>query len=517
MVWAPMGWIDSAMDRLMSGRQAFTRWTHPPIAGACGLYNKAGGFMEENKQGKAQTEATKQNRERIIDLTTAMALPAEKSGKIIDLTRVLYSPPGPPPTHDPAPEPTQQSESRDTEPVAEEKIATATPDDDIDQSHPEPVIDNGSWGDPVRMALTAPADPIEPIQTAAPADADDGEPIIELTDIAQPVELALIMADEGAEDEGAEEESIIDLTDIVSPEELAHITWDNAADDDEAIIELTDIVPPEELAQMVRDNPGYGEPIIELADVVMTRDPGMVSQPSFVPSDSVAQEPALGEGQPGDWIENGLDDGSMSEPSADLPPADTAPEPPMGEDQPGDGLENATDITPVVETAADSIVDDVLPGLDLDQGQSGDWIESGSNGEPVTAPSARDNAATDDDGQDQVIRLDTVLNQMRMHEQRLPGKISLGIEAEVTRQSRSQEDQTDADGPPLEVAQDGVEADRASPAVTGRDLEKAIEEVIRTRYAQTIEQMIATAVEKVVTREMDSIRQSLLNDDETQT
>jgi hypothetical protein len=248
----------------------------------------------------------------------------------------------------------------------------------------------------------------------------------------------------------------------------------------------------------------------------MTGDPGMLSQPSFVPSDSVAQELALGKGQPGDWIENGLDVESMFEPSADLSPADTAPEPPMGADQPGDGLENDTDITPVVETAADSIADDVLPGLDLDQGQPEDWIENGSNGEPVTAPSARDNAATDDDGQDQVIRLDTVLNQMRMHEQRISEKISLGIEAELTRQGRPQELQTDADGPPLEVEQGGVAADRTSPAVTGRDLEKAIEEVIRTRYAQTIEQMIATVVEKVVTREMESIRQSLLNDDETQ-
>lgn len=516
MVWAPMGWIDSAMDRLMYGRQALTRWTHPPKAGACGLYNKAGGFMEENKQGKAQTEATKQNRERIIDLTTAMALPAENSGKIIDLTRVLYSPPDPPPTRDPAPEPAQKSESRDTEPVPEEMIAIASPDDDIDQSHPEPVIDNGAWGDPVRMEPSAPADPIEPIQTATPADADDGEPIIELTDIAQPVELALIMADDGAEEEDAEQESIIDLTDIVSPEELASITGDNAADDDEAIIELTDIVPPEELAQMAQDDPGDGEPIIELVDVDMTRDPGMVSQPSFVLSDSAAQELALGKGQPGDWIENGMDDGSMSEPPEELAPADTAPELPMGEDQPGDGLENDTEITPVLETAADSIADDVLPGLDLDQGQPGDWIENGSNGEPVTAPSARDNAATDDDGQEQVIRLDTVLNQMRMHEQRISEKISLGIETELTRQSRPQEDQTDADGPPLEVAQDGVAADRTSPAVTGKDLEKAIEEVIRTRYAQTIEQMIATVVEKVVTREMESIRQSLLNDDETQ-
>ncbi|MBR9979822.1 MAG: hypothetical protein KFF50_02215, partial [Desulfatitalea sp.] len=224
----------------------------------------------------------------------------------------------------------------------------------------------------------------------------------------------------------------------------------------------------------------------------------------------------------GDGLENDTEITPVLETAADSIADDVLPGLDLDQGQPGDRIENGSNGEPVTapsardNAAADSIADDVLPGLDLDQGQPGDWIENGSNGEPVTAPSARDNAATDDDGQEQVIRLDTVLNQMRMHEQRISEKISLGIETELTRQSRPQEDQTDADGPPLEVAQDGVAADRTSPAVTGKDLEKAIEEVIRTRYAQTIEQMIATVVEKVVTREMESIRQSLLNDDETQ-
>jgi hypothetical protein len=47
---------------------------------------------------------------------------------------------------------------------------------------------------------------------------------------------------------------------------------------------------------------------------------------------------------------------------------------------------------------------------------------------------------------------------------------------------------------------------------TEEEIEALIEKVIRTKYGQTIEQMIATVVEKVVTREMDNIKRNLMED-----
>ena len=50
--------------------------------------------------------------------------------------------------------------------------------------------------------------------------------------------------------------------------------------------------------------------------------------------------------------------------------------------------------------------------------------------------------------------------------------------------------------------------------LSDEEIEKAIERIIRTKYAQSIEQLIASAVEKVVTREINSIKRSLLEDDD---
>jgi hypothetical protein len=45
-------------------------------------------------------------------------------------------------------------------------------------------------------------------------------------------------------------------------------------------------------------------------------------------------------------------------------------------------------------------------------------------------------------------------------------------------------------------------------------LEKAVEKILRTKYAETIEALIAKAVEKVVTRELESIKRSLMDGEE---
>ena len=88
--------------------------------------------------------------------------------------------------------------------------------------------------------------------------------------------------------------------------------------------------------------------------------------------------------------------------------------------------------------------------------------------------------------------------------------ITLGVEEELSKEAAG-----DDKGLQIGMDMDEVkEAAEKSAQMKGQDLEKAIEEVIRSKYSQTIEQFIASAVEKVVTREMESIKQKLMDDDQ---
>lgn len=57
-------------------------------------------------------------------------------------------------------------------------------------------------------------------------------------------------------------------------------------------------------------------------------------------------------------------------------------------------------------------------------------------------------------------------------------------------------------------------ADETPLPLTPAAIEKALDHIIQTRYGQTIEQMIATIVEKVVLREMQTLKRSLMDDED---
>jgi hypothetical protein len=56
--------------------------------------------------------------------------------------------------------------------------------------------------------------------------------------------------------------------------------------------------------------------------------------------------------------------------------------------------------------------------------------------------------------------------------------------------------------------------DETPLTLTPAAIETAIDRIIQTRYGQTIEQMIATIVEKVVLREMQTLKRSLMDDED---
>lgn len=115
--------------------------------------------------------------------------------------------------------------------------------------------------------------------------------------------------------------------------------------------------------------------------------------------------------------------------------------------------------------------------------------------------------------EDRVIRLDRVLDHVRRHEERIEEEITSGIAEEPANESLTPD--TKEAGTAIGIEWDNVMASRGpSPDVTEKDLERVIEQVIRTKYAHTIEKTIAAVVEKIVTRDMESIKRSLLSDEE---
>ena len=50
--------------------------------------------------------------------------------------------------------------------------------------------------------------------------------------------------------------------------------------------------------------------------------------------------------------------------------------------------------------------------------------------------------------------------------------------------------------------------------MTDQEVEAAVERILKTKYAETIERLIANAVEKAVSREIENLKRTMLDDDE---
>ena len=57
------------------------------------------------------------------------------------------------------------------------------------------------------------------------------------------------------------------------------------------------------------------------------------------------------------------------------------------------------------------------------------------------------------------------------------------------------------------------ETGRNVRTLTDQEIEAAVERILKTKYAETIERLIANAVEKAVNREIEILKRSMLDDD----
>ncbi len=108
---------------------------------------------------------------------------------------------------------------------------------------------------------------------------------------------------------------------------------------------------------------------------------------------------------------------------------------------------------------------------------------------------------------DQVIQLDSVLSRSLQNDAQ---SALIAEETEADEQLPSEEN--------FPTSSLGMELEEETPeepvALTEKEIEEAIERIIRTKYATSIEKLVAATVERVVKREIEEIKRSLMDDDE---
>jgi hypothetical protein len=466
--------------------------------------------MEDRDKPKA-TEA-----DNIIDLTADMELTDASQAEIIDLTDIVDGPDEiaplaapiietPPKTVQPPRQPPRGSAFSS---AIEQEVAAAfdfvqspiletTPAEKPATGHeglmdklsdiPQMVDDALDGADTPDAGMEAAADkagqPVETVAagTGAAPDAvqsefkldEEDDDIIELTDIIDSSEL------EAADHQVEDDEEIIELTDIVDPSELEAPGW-TASEDDE-IIDLTDIVDPSELrvsaviaepdeaaigpaadgeaaADRAADGDLDGEEFEDLLEMIDTLD-----------AEDLLVDLADEEG-------GGLESDLLEE-EADVPVAaveDTAP------DEPEDAfLEEDQEYAQLLDTIDNLDPEDLLVSVD----EAG-LLDSDERAEPAT-----EQAAPEADG---LVTLMDVLSRDAGVKKEIPpveeaGRFTQEVEEETGRNART---------------------------LTDPEIEAAVERILKTKYAETIERLIANAVEKAVNREIEILKRSMLDDDE---
>ena len=440
--------------------------------------------MKDMKEPTTKPAGSADNKERIVELTPDMELRDGKKNRIIDLANARPVPSAP--DESVRPEPISKTPTPETpEPMPAESVATSSElpaignaagiEADIDAAfdamqaeelppQPQPEVTDA----PASEALDLQAELAErsaPLTASPPSMDEVAGSESELAGMSEevvndPTATALEAPDEQIDLPEEEEDDLIELTDAIDisePEAMLGGSAIEEPDNEEDLIELTDLVEPAMLAEAASSGASTAEQsqddedIIELVDIV---DPQTLTMP-------LAAAGAISlssEGEDDDIIE--LTDRVDPE---ELKAAGTSLSEPEEED-----IIELTDVQP------------------RDDGASGSTIQEG----------------------DQVIRLDRVLSHVRRNETKIEEELSQELESMF------------ADGPDASAGRgDDVidlnevrEAMGGATELTDKELEDVIERIIRTKYAETIERHIASVVEKVVTREMESLKRSMMED-----
>ena len=441
--------------------------------------------MEDRDKPKAHKAAG--DTESIVELTLDMELPEESDVRIIDLTDAIDGPLGVP-----VAAPSTESPSAETIPTIKATAPPAPSEQEIphviEQQAPDAM--EQAIPDVIEQEVDAAFDAVQaPVQEPVPEqesiDHDDGL-IDRLSDIPRKVDEAMEMA--GSDDPRVEkmatntaepvEPPAIDADDIAaSAAELDSAMAgfdpdDNNEGEDEEIIQLTEIVDIEQLQTADFQLDKGEDEIIELTDII---DPAEL------------RVGAVLEARDDDQILELTDRLDMAELQTDAPAEEPVDEeileltdifnPAEIEDAP------AHEAPAVPEHAVDAIPIGTIPPLEDDHGN-----------------------------QESVIRLSEVLNHSLPEDERLPiEQIKMGAEEELAKQTISLEAEDTANALGLDLEKDTLEEGKP---LTDREIEAAVERIIQTKYAETIEQLIAKAVEKAVTREIENIKRAMLDGDE---
>lgn len=514
------------------------------------------------KEPNAPSTGSEEKKDRIVELTPDMELRDEIKGKIIDLTNSRHSPSEKTAQSSSEPPPVQ-TESSDTDP----KLALGTPAEveaDVDAAfdlmqdkaqddkpvEPDAVaevegedLDLSDSLNGLSMDDTAPIPPVEAARTADIVAEGDVEPELELfqepIDEAPPAPPVAGQEDKPPDElenqlDGVGSGDTIQLTDVVLPIDLGPpMETSNDTEEKQQASTISEQEPENEadqiaadtialddaLSEMPLDEPGEEEEeVIELVDIAEQK----VSDDEQ-PSSGVAPVEEMGDEEEvieltdivtAEELEQ-EDDEDVIELIDMVDPAEVAAEagdlqgdllPELEDDN---GLIELIDMVDSAEVAAeaDDLKGDLLPELEDDDDliELTDMVETEAlNGleTPADIPPALTEPADD-----QVIRLDSVLEHVRQNKSKIVENMSQGLEEAI--------------GDPLAVsntAGDGIDMKEVREALgepselTDKELEEAIERIIRTKYTETIEKHIAAAVEKVVTREMESIKRDLMED-----
>jgi hypothetical protein len=427
-------------------------------------------------EDRDKSKATKSD--SIVDLTPDMEVTDAAQVDIIDLTDIVDGPDDIPPSASPA-----EKTPTETEPPAAPSSSGSAVSSSIEQEveaafdfvqspiletppEQEPLPDHKGLMDKlsdipqmVDGALDAAGEQDD--GTAQPADAG-GKDAAARTDVAEP-------------DEGDDE--IIELNDIVDPGELE--TAGMNLDEDDEIIELNDIVDPSELeaAGLKMD---LDDGIIELTDIV---------DPSELQVGAVAAKPedaGFEDGEYEDLLEviDTLDPDDLLvdlAEEAEQSPESASVDPDAGETEtaaldagpePGDVPDEDSEYENLLETIDSLDPEDLLVSVD----------------EAGLLDTAEDAGETDDDG---LVTLTDVLNRDAGDTAKRPpvervGGVIREVEEETGRDVRT---------------------------LTDQEVEAAVERILMTKYAETIERLIANAVEKAVNREIENLKRTMLDDD----
>jgi hypothetical protein len=532
---------------------------------ACGLYNKAGGFMEDSKKVPTQPKDSSSPVDRIIELTPELEVISATRGKIIDLTQVLFSPGAPVAKAAPSlPTPPKPIVARTASPFtakisrqkgiesdvdaafdfiqskAEEirgpRVEPKPSEDDLKVSAPRPI---GDWDDTIveeplmveEAEVTLEEKPAEDQPSPMAAEILEAAPVteakissledlklddtLELTDVVHPVDLMPVA-------EISEASAPPDITPMapaptvleLQEEEPANLL-EAAIEVDEAqdTIELTEIVSAEELSAVGYSSarPAAGEPradaveeeeqVIELIDIASAEELAAAGHTPPVPTAGRMQAVALEEEE--EIIE--LSDIVSAE---ELAAADYKPPVPSEKEEVIELVDRVERPLPEETAAMASELLQNPPEALPELGPEPLTDLADEDTEEMTKEVFADAPATVKPETDQVIRLDSVLGHARKHQERLSEEITLGVEDALAKESLP-------DGAKFSIGMAMEEVKEAlGPSVLPNEaeIEAVIEKVIRTKYGQSIEQMIAMVVEKVVTREMDNIKRNLMED-----